>query len=184
VSRTSALPMRARGSVDTEVPVRGYFLWAGGALLVLLFAADYLLPPPPPSKLIKSHFTLPPIQITSDLKGPEAVVIGTSQSTFPPMLPSKENAATPSPPLSSDVVDAARQSPLPLSERTDASDGNPAISTRVRETLAQLGPEASDQAGSSRRRLGLASESQRSFAQTRSEKRKPSARHRSFETHQ
>ena len=183
MSRRSVLSMRARGSVDSQIPLRGYFLWVGGALLVLLFAADSLLPAPPPSKLIESHFTLPPIRITSDLKGPEAVVIETSQPDFLPVLPGKEFAVAPSPPPSSDVADAVRQPPTSLSEQADASDGNPAISPRVRETLAQLGPGVSDQAGSSRRRFGLASKSQRSFAQTRSEKRQRSARHRSFDTH-
>ena len=153
VSRRSVLSMRARGSVDSQIPLRDYFLWVGGALLVLLFAANSLLPAPLPSKLIESHSTLPPIRITSDLKGPEAVVIDTSQPDFLPMLPDKEIAAAPSPPLSSDVADAVRQPPASLSEQADASDGSPAISTRVRETLAQLGPGASDQAGSSRRRV-------------------------------
>ena len=45
------------------------------------------------------------------LKGPEAVVIDTSQPDFLPMLPDKEIAAAPSPPLSSDVADAVRQPP-------------------------------------------------------------------------
>ena len=150
---------------------------------MLLFAANSLLPAPLPNKLIESQSTLPPIRITSELKGPEAVVIDTSQLGFMPMLPDKEVAAAPSPPLSSDVADA-RQPPASLSEQADASDGSPAISTRVRETLAQLGPGVSDQAGSSRRRVGLASEPQRNFAQTRSEKRQRSARRRSFDTHQ
>ncbi|KRR11586.1 hypothetical protein [Bradyrhizobium valentinum] len=70
---------RARGSVDTQIPLREYFLWVGGALLVLLFAADSLLPAP------------------SDLKGPEAVVIDTSQSDFLPVRPGKEFAVAPSP---------------------------------------------------------------------------------------
>ena len=167
-----------------KVRMRGYFLWVGGALLLLLFAADSLLPAPLPSKLIESHSTLPPVRITSELKGPEKVVIDTSQPNFLPAPPDKEIAAAPSPPLSSDVADAARHPPPPLSERADASDGNPAISTRVRETLAQLSPVVSDHARSSRRRFGLASESQRRFAQTRSEKQRRSARHRSFDTHQ
>ena len=183
MSRKSALSMRARSLVDSQIPLRGYLLWVGGALLVLLFAADSLLPAPLPSKLIESHSTLPPIRITSERKGPEAVVIDTNQPGFPPMLPDKEIAAAPSPPLSSDVADAVRQPPASLPERADASDGNPAISTRVRETLAQLGPGASDQAASSRRQFGLASESPRNFAQIRSEKRRRSARHRSFDTH-
>ena len=183
MSTRSVMSMRARGSVDSQIPLRNYFLWVGGALLVLLFAADSLLPPSPPSKLIESHSTLPPIRITSDRKGPEAVVIDTSQPDFLSMPQEKEIAVASSPAPSSDVADA-RQPPLSLSERADASDGNPAISTRVRETLAQLGPVASDQAGSSRRRFSLTSESQRNFAQTRSEKRRRSARHRSFDTHQ
>ena len=174
--------MRARGSVDAQTPLRSYFLWVGGALLVLLFAADSLLPAPLPSKLIVSHSTLPPIRITSELKGPEAVVIDTSQPGFPPMLPDKEIAAAPSQLLSSDVADAVRQPPASLSAQTDASDESPAISTHVRETLAQLGPEVPDQAGSGRRRGGLASMPQRNFAQTRSEKRRRSARYRSFDT--
>jgi hypothetical protein len=175
---------RARGSVDAQIPLRDYFLWAGGALLVLLFAADSLLPARPPSKLIESHFTLPPIRITSDLKGPEAVVIDTNQSDFLSMPQKKEIVVAFSPAPTSDVADAARQLPPSLSGRSDASDVSPAISTRVRETLAQLGPVVSDHAGLSRKRVGPASESQRNFAQTRSEKRRRSARHRSFDTHQ
>ena len=183
MSRRSVLSTRARGSVDSQIPLRDYFLWVGGALLVLLFAADSLLPAPPPSKLIESHFTRPSIRITSDQRGPEAVVIEASQPDLLPVLPGKEFAVAPSPPPSSDVADAVRQPPT-SSEQADASDGNPAISPRVRETLAQLDPGASDRASSNRRRLGLASESQRSFVQTRSEKRQRSARHRSFDTHQ
>jgi hypothetical protein len=151
---------------------------------VLLFAADSLLPAPPPSKLTESHFTQPPIRITSDVKGPEAVVIETSQPDFLPALPGKKFSVAASPPLSSDVADAPRQPPTSLSEQVDASDGNPAISPRVRETLAQLVPGASDQAGSSRRQFGLGLESPRNFAQIQSEKRRRSARHRNFDTHQ
>ena len=133
MSRTSVLSMRARGSVDTQAPVRGYFLWVGGALLVLLFAANSLLPATPPSKLIESHSTRPPIRIASELKGPEAVVIDTNQPGLPPMLPDKEIAAAPLPPLSSDVADAVRQPPASLSEQADANEGSPAISTHVRK---------------------------------------------------
>jgi hypothetical protein len=176
--------MRARGSVDAQIPLRDYFLWVGGALLVLLFAADSLLPARPPSKLVESHFTRPRIRITSDLKGPEAVVIETSQPGFLPALPGKKFSLAASPPFSSGVADAPRQPPTSLSEQVDASDGTPAISPRVRETLAQLVPGASDQAGSRRRQFGLASESPPSFAQTRSEKRERSARYRNFDTHQ
>lgn len=184
MSRRSVLSTRARGSVDSQIPLRDYFLWVGGALLVRLFAADSLLPAPPPSKLIESHSTRPPIRITSDLKRPEAVVINTNQSDFLSMPQEKEFAVAPSPPRSSDVDDAVRQPATSLSKQADASDGNPAISPRVRDTLAQLVPGASDQAGSRRRQFGLASETQPSFAQSRSEKRRRSDPHRSFDTHQ
>ena len=56
MSRKSIVSMRARSSVNSQTPVRGYFLWVGGALLVLLFAADSLLPAPLPSKLIGFAF--------------------------------------------------------------------------------------------------------------------------------
>jgi hypothetical protein len=184
VSRRSVLSTRARGSVDSQIPLRDYFLWVGGALLVLLFAADSLLPAPPPSKLIESHFTRPPIRITSDLKGPEAVVVETSHPNFLPAVPGKEFAVAPSPPPTSDGADAVRQPPTSLSEQADASDGNRAISPRIRETLAQFVPGASDQASSSRRPFSLTSGSQRNFAQTRSEKRQRFARHRDIDTHQ
>lgn len=131
-------------------------------------------PPPSPSKLSESHFTLPPIPITSDLKGPEAVVLDTSQPGF---LPGQ--GVCHGPPRRRPVLmgpDTVRQPSLLLSERADASDGNPQSLDPVPETLAQLGPGDSDQAGSSRRRFGLAAGSQRSFAQTQSEKRQRSAR--------
>ena len=141
LSRRSVLSMRARDSVDSQIPLRDYFLWVGGTLLVLLFAADSMLPALPPRKLMESHSTLPPIRITSDLKGPEAVVIDTSQSHFLPMLPDKVIAAAPSQLLSADVADAVRPTSLSLSEQADGRDGSSAISTDIRETLAQLGPE-------------------------------------------
>ncbi|MGY2904605.1 hypothetical protein [Bradyrhizobium sp. URHC0002] len=184
MSKRSVLFTRARGSVDSQLPLRDYFLWVGGVLLALLFAADSLLPAPPPSKLIESHFTRPLIRISSDLKEPEAVVIDTSQPDFLPALPGKEFSVAPSPPPSSDVADAVRQPPTLLSEQADASDVTLAISPRVRETLAELIPRASDQAGPRRKQFGLPSESPSSFVQTRSEKRQRSARHRNFDTPQ
>jgi len=81
--------------------------------------------------------------------------------------------------LSADVADAVRPTSLSLSEQADGRDGSSAISTDIRETLAQLGPEVFAQAGSSSR---LASKPQHNFAQTRPEKRRRSARHPSFDT--
>jgi hypothetical protein len=150
VSRRSVLSIHARGLVDSQIPLRSYFLWVGGALLVLLFAADSLLPAPPPSKLIESHFTRPPIRITSDLKRPEAVVIETSQSHFLPIAPGQGDCRGPRRVLSADVADAVRPTSLSLTEQADGRDGSSAISTDIRETLAQLGPDVFAQAGSSR----------------------------------
>jgi hypothetical protein len=181
VSRISALSMRARASADAQAPVRGYFLWVGGALLALLFATDSLLPAPLPSKLIVSHATHPPIRITSELKGPEAVVIDTSYPGFVPFLPDREIAAAPAP-LSSDMADAVPQPPPSSSEQVDASDESPAISTHIRETLAQLASGVPYPAVSSGRRGRLASKRKRHLAQIRSEKRRQSAPQPDFDT--
>jgi hypothetical protein len=35
----------AQGQLDSEMPLRQYFLFVGGALLTLLLAANWLLPP-------------------------------------------------------------------------------------------------------------------------------------------
>lgn len=72
------LSRSASGLVEPELPLRGYFLWVGGALLLLLLAAGWTLPAPARSPIADSHSALPPIRIHSDTKGPEAVVIDTS----------------------------------------------------------------------------------------------------------
>jgi len=61
VSRKSALSMRARSLVDSQIPLRGYLLWVGGALLVLLFVADSLLSAPLPSQ---SSFRILPFRLS------------------------------------------------------------------------------------------------------------------------
>ena len=148
---------------------------------MLLFAANSLLSAPLPSKLIESHSAHPPIRIASDVKGPEAVVIDTSQPGFLPNLDTEIGAA-PSPPLSADIVDAVREPPASLSGQADTSDESPAISTHARETLAQLASGVPYQAVTGRRRGRLASKRQRNLAQIRSEKRRQSARQPSFDT--
>ena len=76
MSRRSILSMHSRGSDDSEIPLRGYFLSVGGALFALLCAAGWLMPGPPPSG---HHDFEPVIRIHSALKGPELVVIDTNQ---------------------------------------------------------------------------------------------------------
>jgi hypothetical protein len=66
---------RALGWIDSEIPLRRYFLCVGGALLTLLFAADALMPRPPANENIGSGPKLPRILVHSERKGPEAVVI-------------------------------------------------------------------------------------------------------------
>jgi hypothetical protein len=75
---------RAYGQLDSEMPLRRYFLLAGGALLTLLLAANWLLPVPASNELTNSHVNLPPIRIHSELKGPAAVVIDTGKSGIGP----------------------------------------------------------------------------------------------------
>ena len=77
--------MRAHGSHESEMPLRGYILSVGGALLTLLFAADWLMARPAPNGSINSHSELPVIRIHSELKGPDAVVIKTNQPTILPV---------------------------------------------------------------------------------------------------
>ena len=62
---------RALGWIDSEIPLRRYFLCVGGALLTLLFAADALMPRPPANENIGSGPKLPRILIHSERKGPE-----------------------------------------------------------------------------------------------------------------
>lgn len=87
--------MRAHGQINSEMPLRQYFLFVGGALLTLLFAANWLMPLPASSELINSDVKLPVIRIHSELKGPEAVVIDTSKSTIGPMLAAREEIVAP-----------------------------------------------------------------------------------------
>jgi hypothetical protein len=76
----------AHGQLDSTMPLRQYFLFVGGALLTLLLVANWLLPPTTSNKLTNSRVRLPPIRIHSELKGPEAVVIDTTNSRIGSML--------------------------------------------------------------------------------------------------
>ena len=63
------------------LPLRRYFLFVGGALLAVLFLAGQL---PAPVKKGETHHNFPPIRIHSELKGPPAVFIDTSQRMIAP----------------------------------------------------------------------------------------------------
>ncbi|MET4035685.1 hypothetical protein ABIB94_007386 [Bradyrhizobium sp. JR7.2] len=135
MSRKSMLSRSASGLVEPELPLRGYFLWVGGALLLLLLAAGWALPAPAPSPLTDAHSALPPMRIRSDTKGPEAVVIDTS---------GLEQRARPA------EHDMAAEAPSRLSEaHLESGDETPTQPTdlRLRQSLAQSEPDVHDHAG-------------------------------------
>lgn len=177
MSRNSAPSMRASSSVESAIPLRGYFLSVGGALLLLLFAADWVLPAPLPIRFDESHSVRPQIRILSEMKRPEMVVIDTNRAAPPPTP--EEIALTTSQLPSSDVASAA-QEPRPVSEQLDESESSLVTLhlplSPARESLAQLEPVARDQNGPGKRRRVAKSEPQRKFAQARSWKWQ-SARH-------
>ncbi len=111
VSRTSVLSMRARGSVDSQAPVRGYFLWVGGALLVLLFAADSPAARAPAKQAHRIAF-----YASADPDHLRAEGTGSSCHRYQPArlpahAPGQGDCRSPLAPLSSDVADAVRQPP-------------------------------------------------------------------------
>ena len=81
---------RAYRSTHQEIPLRRYFLGVGAVLLALLFAVDWAMPRKAVES-INSEPRLPKIRIHSELKGPETVVIDTSQPV--PARTARENAA-------------------------------------------------------------------------------------------
>jgi hypothetical protein len=73
---------RAHAQLNSEMPLRQYFLFVGGSLLTLLFAANWLMPTPASNERVNSEPKLPAIRIHSQLRGPDAVVIEASNSTI------------------------------------------------------------------------------------------------------
>src|SRR3974390_1852939 len=82
--------------IDSELPLKRYFLCVGGALLTVLFAVDALMPRPA-NEIFASGPILPRIRIHSEHKGPEAVIIDTNQRVVPPLTAQEELQLTPSP---------------------------------------------------------------------------------------
>src|SRR5205823_1979204 len=130
VSMNSVLSRHANSLVGPELPLRTYFLSAGGALLLLLFAADWVLPAPLPSRLTDPDSARLPIRIQSELKGPEAVVFDTSGFEYHPAPTEHESAEAPSLQPETEVADAV----------AGVGDDRPAAATdlRLRESLARL----------------------------------------------
>jgi hypothetical protein len=76
--RKNSNNLLAHRSSAIEMPLRQYFLFAGGALLSLLLAANAVFTPPASNKNGIVEPQLPQIRIHSEHKGPEAIVIDTS----------------------------------------------------------------------------------------------------------
>ena len=125
MSRSSVWSMRGRGRPAPEMPLRGYFLFVGGALLMLLLAADWMTPRPASSAHIKTEVKLPPIRIHSELKGPVAVVIDTSRPIIGPPLATQDMAtlqAVASP--NSPVLETVAEPTVPALHLADARELN------------------------------------------------------------
>ena len=80
--------------IDSELPLKRYFLYVGAALLTVLFAVDALMPRPA-NEIFASGPVLPRIRIHSERKGPEAVIIDTNQRVVPPLTVQAELQLTP-----------------------------------------------------------------------------------------
>lgn len=185
MSRKSALSMRTRCSVESSIPLRGYFLSVGGALLLLLLAADWVLPAPLPTRLVESDSALPPIRIHSELRPPEAVVIDTNRPELMAARPDNGVALAISELPSSDVANAGQQRPSSLSVPVDWGESRRITLSQTlshaRESFAQSRPVARDRTSQGKRRRVANSKPQRKFAQAPIWERRP-ARHRSFDT--
>ncbi|WFU75555.1 hypothetical protein [Bradyrhizobium sp. CB2312] len=70
--------------ISNEIPLMRYFVLTGGALLALLFATDAIIGRQPAMDSGNSRPPHPRIRIHSELRGPEAVVINTSQPIVVP----------------------------------------------------------------------------------------------------
>jgi hypothetical protein len=81
-----------------DLPLRRYFLFVGGGLLALLFLLDAVLTSPA-RKSSASDPNFPVIRIHSELKGPPAVVIDTSQRVIAPVIAVQDDGPMPPAPF-------------------------------------------------------------------------------------
>ncbi|EHQ99994.1 hypothetical protein Bra471DRAFT_00532 [Bradyrhizobium sp. WSM471] len=173
MSRKSALSRYANSLDEPELPLRTYFLSAGGALLLLLQAADWVLPAPLPSRLTDSDSARPPIRIQSELKGPEAVVFDTSGFEYRSTSTGHESAEAPSLQPETEVADAV----------AGVGDDRPTatIELRLRESLARLQPGVQEHArhGGSPHQIAAR---RSAHAQARLQRLRRSARYPGFQT--
>ena len=133
--------MRGHAQVESVVPWRGYVLWVGGVLIALFVALDALMRPPAISRQFGAPAKMPTIRIHSEVKGPEKVTIDTA-GFVPPQPPTEQVVALEQNAFSSRVIEWQATPHRP--ERTEVSGS--ALASRpvpgVRETFAQLAPQA------------------------------------------
>jgi hypothetical protein len=99
VRELSGRRMQAQVMMTThDLPLRRYFLFVGGGLLALLFLLDAVLTPPA-RKSSASDPNFPVIRIHSELKGPPAVVIDTSQRVIAPVIAVQDDGPMPPAPF-------------------------------------------------------------------------------------
>ena len=125
------------------MPLRRYFLVGGGALLALLFAANALLPQPPASDPAVSSASPPVIRIHSERKGPEAVVLDTSQPTIVPTASAVAKAsvaAASTAPSASHVRDSFAQlvPPQPQHAKGDVKKAEPKLPRKRKVAAAHV----------------------------------------------
>ena len=173
MSRKSVLSRGASSLVEAELPLRSYCFSVGGALLLLLLAADWVLPAPLPGRFAGSDPVLPPIRIHSDVKRPEAVIIDTSR----PVAVVADNmvAAELSQSQGIALVDAAKPRGLP--EHTDVAESRRSTAPtnlRLRDSMAEPGPAATDPAGPAARRGEVSPAAERKPTQSWKAKRRRS----------
>jgi hypothetical protein len=120
------------------MPLRRYFLAGGGVLLALLFVANALLPEPPANDTVHSGASSPVIRIHSERKGPEAVVLDTSQPTIVPAASAVATAGTAPP--ASHVRDSFAQlvPPQPQHVKGEAKKAEPRLSPKRKVAAARV----------------------------------------------
>jgi len=130
--------VRGRAQQDFIFPWRGYFLWVGAALLLILVVLGGSTPRTAFSELSRAEVKFPPIRIHSDAKGPEAVVIDTSQA-IPPAVSNHGLAALEATTVPSFKSAAPFDQPVSSTPRQAIGDSSPAAGAPApSEAFAQL----------------------------------------------
>ena len=121
MSRLFSRSIHQHGLSSNELPLRRYFVLAGGTLLKLLLAAGAIAPRPPIIENSPGPH-LPTIRIYSELKGPEPVVIDTSRPITTRAPTTRDDTATTVAPLRPQVAENTVELVSPSLKQTDAKE--------------------------------------------------------------